>query len=46
MPRKGYKPIYMEIPEDLWKEFAIVCLNKGKSRTQVIIGLIEKFVKS
>lgn len=45
MARKDYKPLYVEIPKSLWKQFAMICLKKDKSRTEVILEFIEKFVK-
>lgn len=45
MARKGYRALYVELPESLWKQFAMTCLKIDKTRTKVIIELIEKFVK-
>lgn len=45
MVRKDCKPLYVELPNDLWKQFAMSCLKADRSRTEVVIELIEKFVK-
>jgi len=45
MVRKGYKPLYVEVPEDLWKQFAMTCLKIDKTRTKVILELIDEFTK-
>lgn len=33
------------MPEDLWKLFSKKCIDLGKTRTNVIIELVEKFLK-
>ncbi len=42
MTKKGFT---IKLDEDLWKEFSIKCIKKGKTKTETLEELIKEFAK-
>jgi len=40
----GKRQISFFIENDLWKKFGIKCIERDKSKTQILIEAVEKFV--
>ena len=41
----GKRQISFFIENDLWKKFSIKCIEKGTSKTEVLVDAVEKFVR-
>jgi len=42
---KPKKQINFFIETELWKQFSKKCIDKDKSKTEIIVELIKKFLK-
>jgi metal-responsive CopG/Arc/MetJ family transcriptional regulator len=42
---KGKHKVTFLMPENLWREFSKKCIDEGKSRTDVFIELVKKYVE-
>ena len=40
----GKRQISFFIDKDLWKKFGIKCIEKDKSKTEILVEAVEKFV--
>ena len=42
MTKKGFT---IKIDEELWKDFSIKCIKKGKTKAEILEEMIRDFVK-
>jgi len=42
---KPKRQVSFFIETELWKEFSKKCIDKDKSKTEIIVGLVENFVE-
>lgn len=41
----GKRQVSFFIDNELWKEFSIKCIKADKSKTEVLVEAVEKFVR-
>jgi len=42
---KPKKQINFFVDAELWREFSKKCIDEDKTKTEVLVGMIKKFVK-
>ena len=42
---KPKRQVSFFVETELWKEFSKKCIDKDKSKTEILVDLIEKFVE-
>ncbi|HLC76599.1 MAG TPA: ribbon-helix-helix domain-containing protein [archaeon] len=42
MTKKGFT---IKLDEELWKEFSIKCIKKGKTKADILEEMVKEFIK-
>lgn len=44
--RKGFKQITFSIPDDIWRQFSHKVIDENKTKIEVLISLLKKYIKN
>jgi hypothetical protein len=42
---KKQKRLNADIPEDVFKEFSLICVQQGKSKRDMLLEILTKFIE-